>query len=116
MIVLTDSSLALSIKPQVLTTTILWSFFVLSCTTSISLARSWPLSTSLSTMFLLQPSVMMLTLSFFNVFVFITGLFFQAEEAVYEFMFVKDQKVFHFLAHADELHRYFELVGNGQHD
>ena len=40
-------------------------FLAFSCTTSISLARSCPLSTSLSTIFLLQPSVMMFTLSFY---------------------------------------------------
>ena len=65
------SSLAFSIKPQVFTITMLWSFLPLSCTTSISLAINCPLSTSLSTIFLLQPSVIMFTLSLCIVFVFI---------------------------------------------
>src|SRR5690554_4623396 len=64
--VLTDSSLALLIKPQVLITTILASSFIASCVTSLPLAFSCPISTSLSYTFLEQPNVTTLILFFFN--------------------------------------------------
>src|SRR6218665_375106 len=67
------SCLALSTKPQVLMITIWWSSPIPSCSTSNLLAFSCPISTSLSTRFLLQPSVTTFTLFFLSVFVFIQG-------------------------------------------
>src|SRR5690606_10591908 len=66
-----DSCLALSINPQVLMITILWSrAFSASCAAVIPFPLSWVNRTCESTRFLEQPMVTILTLSFFNVLVF----------------------------------------------
>src|ERR1700690_2895180 len=64
-------------------------------------------------MFLLQPRVMMFTLSLCSVFVFISMLF-KAEKAVDKFVFVKNEQVFHLFADADEFDGDPELVGDSQ--
>src|SRR5690606_17889515 len=66
-----DSCLALSIKPQVLMMTILWSWAsAASCEAAIPLPFNWVSNTWESTRFLEQPMVTILTLSFFNVLAF----------------------------------------------
>src|ERR1700733_3471802 len=111
--------------------------------TSMSFARSCPLSTSLSTRFLLHPRVMMLTLSRCSVFVFMKEanlrylclyncmrtmrkpmfsgashadrLFLQAEEGVSKLVFIEYQQVFHLLSYSYKFDRDPELVGDCQH-
>src|SRR6478736_4298554 len=68
-----DSCLALSMKPQVLITTLLGSSFLDSCSTAMPLPRNCVSNTSESTWFLEQPRVTMLTLVFLFPFVFNGG-------------------------------------------
>src|SRR5690606_12707138 len=111
-----DSCLALSMKPQVLMTTMSSvRTSADSCTTGISLPRNWPISTSLSCIFLEQPSVTTLIRGF-PVFATLIGFVFirksrLLEQGVDKLLFIEQLKVVHFFTHANILHRYLELVG-----
>src|SRR5690606_24336449 len=67
------SCLALSMKPQVLITTTLWSPCSDSWSTAMPLAFSWAIITSLSKVFFEQPKVITFTLVRFRVLAFMRG-------------------------------------------
>src|SRR5690606_10474514 len=113
-----DSCLALSMNPQALLPT-LSSVRISadSCTAGMSLPRSWPLSTSLSCMFLEQPNVTTFTRGLRGAATAFVGFVFMwwlcsLEQRVDKFFLVEQLEVVHFLSYADVLHGDFELVGN----
>src|SRR5690606_28890133 len=113
-----DSCLALSIKPQVLITTISFACILpASCTTCMAFPRSCPISTSLSCMFFEQPSVTTFTRGLrgatdgFTCFVFMVCVS-SLKQRIHKLLLVEQLEVVHFFAYPDVFHGYFELIGD----